>query len=139
PTVAATNVSGNEGQTVNFLGTFTDPGVLDTHTATIAWGDNSTSTGTVTELNGSGSVVGTHVYADNGSYTITLSVRDKDNATGTRTATATINNVPPKVTACADPTVVKNMAFTLHVVTFTDTGVTYATAGTSEQFTSTTH
>jgi DNA-binding beta-propeller fold protein YncE len=36
--------------------TFSDPGVLDTHTAVWDWGDGTTSNGTVTESNGSGSV-----------------------------------------------------------------------------------
>ncbi|HEV3082404.1 MAG TPA: PKD domain-containing protein, partial [Gemmataceae bacterium] len=137
PTVTANNLSGNEGQSLNFFGTFSDPGILDTHTATISWGDNSTSSGTVTEANGSGTVTGTHVYADNGTYTITLSVTDKDSGTGSRTATATISNVAPTATACADPTEVKNAAFTVQVGSFTDPGFTNATAGTQETFTAT--
>lgn len=56
---------------------FTDIGVLDTHTAVWNWGDGITS-GTVTESNGSGSVSDNHTYTAAGVYTITLTVTDKD-------------------------------------------------------------
>jgi len=41
---------------------FTDPGVLDTHTATWTWGDGGDSAGVVTEAEGSGAVSGAHCY-----------------------------------------------------------------------------
>jgi hypothetical protein len=61
---------------------FTDPRVLDTHTALWSWGDGNTSAGAVTESNGSGSVTGSHAYAVDGVYTVTLTVTDKDGASG---------------------------------------------------------
>jgi hypothetical protein len=64
---------------------FTDPGILDTHTAVWNWGDGATSTGTVTETNGSGSVTGSHSYSSDGVYTVTLTVTDKDGGTGVAT------------------------------------------------------
>ncbi len=69
--------------TINTSANFTDPGILDTHTAVWNWGDNTTSTGAVTESNGSGSVTGSHVYSTDGVYTITLTVTDKDGGVGT--------------------------------------------------------
>lgn len=60
---------------------FTDPGVVDTHTAVLNWGDGTSSAGTVTETNGSGSIGGSHVYAAPGVYTVTLTVTDKDAGT----------------------------------------------------------
>ena len=62
--------------------TFTDLGLLDTHTAVWDWGDGSTSPGVVTETSGSGSVSGSHSYAAADIYTITLTVTDKDSASG---------------------------------------------------------
>jgi PKD repeat protein len=64
--------------TINTSANFTDPGVLDTHTAVWDWGDGTTSAGVVNESNGSGSVNGSHVYTAVGPYTIRLTVTDKD-------------------------------------------------------------
>jgi len=67
---------------VNASADFTDPGVLDTHTAEWDWGDGNTSAGTVTETDGSGSVTGSHIYTTPGVYTIRLTVTDKDGDSG---------------------------------------------------------
>ena len=64
---------------------FTDPGILDTHTAVWDWGDGSTCDGTVSGENGSGTVTGSHTYTAAGIYTVTLTVTDKDGDTGTST------------------------------------------------------
>jgi PKD domain/Carboxypeptidase regulatory-like domain len=69
---------GSTSVNVSASATFTDPGVLDTHTAVWDWGDNTTSTGTVIESNGSGSVSDTHAYTADGIYLITLTVTDDD-------------------------------------------------------------
>jgi uncharacterized delta-60 repeat protein len=57
---------------------FTDPGVLDTHTVAWDWGDTLTSDGIVIESNGSGSAAGNHTYTSPGVYTIGATVIDKD-------------------------------------------------------------
>jgi PKD repeat protein len=64
---------------------FTDPGGIDTHTASWNWGDGSTTTGTVTESNGSGSVSDSHTYTASGVYTVTLTVTDDDGVSNTST------------------------------------------------------
>lgn len=61
---------------------FTDPGVLDTHTAVWDWGDGTTSSGTVSETSGSGTVTDNHLYAETGVYTIKLMVTDNDGDSG---------------------------------------------------------
>lgn len=53
--------------------TFSDADPLDTHAATIAWGDGQSSTGTVT----GGTVSGSHVYSAAGIYTVTVTVTDQ--------------------------------------------------------------
>lgn len=64
------------GETVNLSASFTDAGVLDTHTATIDWGDGTTSVGTVDQ--GTGTVTADHVYAEGGYYEVTLTLTDND-------------------------------------------------------------
>jgi hypothetical protein len=135
PSVSANNLSGNEGQSLSFSGSFTDPGVLDTHTATIDWGDGSAVTnGTISETNGSGTIVASHRYADNGTYTLHLSVKDKDGATTSQTATATISNVAPTATASANQNEIRGIAFVLQVGTFSDPGFTPSYGGSQETF-----
>ena len=64
------------------IGPFTDLGVLDTHTATIDWGDGSQDAGVVDQQPGSGTVSGGHVYALPGTYEATLCVTDDEGDTG---------------------------------------------------------
>ena len=66
------------GKPLATYATFTDPGTADTHTAVWDWGDGTTSTGDVTETNGSGSVATSHVYQTPGIYRIELKVTDDD-------------------------------------------------------------
>ena len=61
--------------------TFTDPGVLDTHSAVWDWGDGTNSAGVVSEANGSGTASGSHSYAAAGVYAVAVTVKDKDNGT----------------------------------------------------------
>ena len=70
--VAGPDLSGGEGDALAVTGvTFSDAGVLDTHTATIDWGDGSTPDDITP---GAGTVTGLHVYADDGQYTVTVTV-----------------------------------------------------------------
>ena len=72
-----------EALAYRLFGSFTDPGVQDTHTAKIAWGDGmlNLSGDGVLELNDSvggvaGSVEVLHTYAGKGNYTILFTVED---------------------------------------------------------------
>ena len=59
-------------------------------TATIDWGDNSTSPGTVSYSGGVYTVAGSHTYADEGSYALSISVVDDGGSTTTISGTATV-------------------------------------------------
>jgi len=65
---------------------FTDPGVLDTHTASWSVG-GTTIPATVTEANGSGTAAATWTPAAAGIVPVTASVRDKDGASGSAAET----------------------------------------------------
>ena len=63
--------------------TFTDPGILDTHTASIDWGDGNTfDVGSVTSPFGA-----SHTYGSAGTYTVVVTVTDKDGDSGTGSTT----------------------------------------------------
>ncbi|MFC1953606.1 PKD domain-containing protein [Chloroflexota bacterium] len=69
----------NLGDTASVEAEFTDPGILDVHTATIYWGDGDSETKTPTEPNGGpGSVIASHVYSWPGIYEVTVEVSDSE-------------------------------------------------------------
>ncbi|TQM57293.1 vWA domain-containing protein [Humibacillus xanthopallidus] len=69
------------GTDVSFAGTFTDPGVNDTHTMTVDWGD-----GVVSPATAATSPVGaTHQYASAGIFDIAVTVTDDDGGSDTET------------------------------------------------------
>jgi PKD repeat protein/DNA/RNA endonuclease G (NUC1) len=81
--------TGDEGSPVAFNASFSDPGLLDTHTIAWDFGDGSTIRDTLTP---------THVYADNGEYDVSLTVTDDEGANTTSTFKVTVNNVTPTIT-----------------------------------------
>lgn len=98
----------NEGTIVGLVNAaFNDPGTLDTHTATIDWDDGLVVTaGAVTEApfgppgsstGMSGTVSASHVYADNGVYTVIVCVTDDDGDTDCDTTSINVMNVAPTV------------------------------------------
>ncbi len=66
--------------TIDISAEFMDPNREDVHTALWDWGDGTTSSGTVNEENGAGTVTGTHDYTTPGVYTVTITVTDDDGA-----------------------------------------------------------
>ena len=128
PLVTASNdQTVNEGGAVSlFPTTFSDLGQADTHTASINWGDGTVTPGTVNQQ--AGTVSGTHPYADDGTYTVTVTVTDKDHSTvvngqGSDTFKVTVNNVAPRVSAVADQNATEGSTLSLSpIATFTDVG-----------------
>ncbi len=80
-TAASEPVAVGTGVTVG--AEFTDPGINDSHTADIEWGDGSRSPAIVSETGGRGSVTGAaHSYATAGVYTLKVMVTDNDGDMG---------------------------------------------------------
>jgi hypothetical protein len=102
PIVTAVGDVINENDYATVSGNITDPGINDTFTVAINWGDGSSNTynypaGT-TEYSES------HRYLDDGDsgvptwdYNVTVTVTDKDGGVGVADTTVTVNNVDPVV------------------------------------------
>jgi hypothetical protein len=97
----AVDVSASEGVSTGpvTLATFTDQGGAELtagYTAAIAWGDGTTDSGTiVANADGSFAVQGSHVYSDNGSYTIRVTIGHESAPPAVVTGTALIASVGP--------------------------------------------
>ena len=121
--VARSNLTTDEGSVIDLTGTtFSDPGFGDTHTATVNWGDGTSHAATVMVTNSGGpgilrqgTVAATHVYADNGIYTVQVCVMDDDTGSGCSSFTATVNNVLPNLAASGSTTVNEGGQMTLNL------------------------
>ena len=68
-----------------------------------------------------------HLYADNGSYTVTVTVTDDDGAARNDTLVVSVANVAPIINAGSDASVPRNMSF-IQTGSFTDPGADSWTA-----------
>ncbi len=110
-----------EGHEASFVLPFLDPGLLDTHSATIDWRDGSTGDGHVTFQGGSGTVEGTHVYADDGDYVVEVCIEDDDLGTACGDLMLQILNADPQVEAGGDRTVLSRDGLEVNFI-FSDSG-----------------
>ena len=94
------------GLPVTLSATFTDPGVADTQTASVDWGDTMVDTTFDSFSDAPGGVTGvlshSHTFTQPGTYSIELSVTDDDGGTTTATATVEIMTVADAIEAVAD-------------------------------------
>ncbi len=134
----APNQTVNEGSLLSItnIGQFTDPGfdnplnvggeTSETFTYAINWGDGTpVNNGVAHDRRArldrhthAGSFDGSHTYADNGVYTVTVTVSDDDGGVTSATFQVTVNNVAPTLAVPSDKTVGRNAPLTL-----TDIGV----------------
>lgn len=152
----------NEGGVLSLpdIGQFTDPGfnnplnagnvlnggeTTEDFTYEINWGDgsaNSTGAATIDQLGSpgtstAGSFDGSHIYADNGVYTVTVTVRDDDGGVTTSTFQVTVLNVDPSLTF-QNPAIVVNEGTPITLggigVGASDPGFDNGAQGTQETF-----
>ena len=110
PVITVTGDSINENGVATVSGTITDPGMLDTFTVTIDWGDGASADYSYPA--GSTTFSETHQYLDDNptntsvdSYTVTVTVTDDDTGSVSETTVVQVSNVDPVVTAGPDKSV----------------------------------
>ncbi|MFO7538925.1 MAG: PKD domain-containing protein [Chloroflexota bacterium] len=104
---------GNEGSQIAFSGVITDTGSSDPYLIEWNFGDGSTAEGSLTP---------SHAYADNGIYTVTLTVTNSESQVASDTLLVTVHNVAPTVTAAVDQHVGIGETVSAILATFSDPG-----------------
>jgi PKD repeat protein len=98
-------------------------------TATIDWGDATTSAGTVSGGSGSFSVSGTHTYAAAGTYPVTVTLSDDAPGTATATVTSTAKVLTGLSVAAVNFSVPERTVFNGTVANFSDSDTSRTAAG----------
>ena len=115
--------SADEGETKAFsLGSFADPGADSPWEVVVDWGDGSALEYLpgVTAPASLGTVE--HAFADDGEYTASVTVVDKDGAAGTAEFTVAVANVAPAVTPPADQSADEGESKAFSLGSFADPG-----------------
>ena len=124
--LAAAGVAVTPTEGIAFTGvvaTFTDAdpgGAVSDYATQIVWGDGTTTTGTVAaNVSGGFDVSGTHTYAEEGTYNITVAMLDRGGSKATANSIALVTDAPLTATA-ATITATEGASFTVAVASFTD-------------------
>ncbi len=114
PSVTSVNVPQDidEGQTVGFGATGTDPGPVDTLTWTWSWGDGTPNTSGATP---------SHAFVDDGTFTVVATADDSDGGSDSDSAVVTVTNVAPTITSTAPGAASEGIAWQ-HLASATDPG-----------------
>ncbi len=116
------------GTVANFSDQLTSA-VPSDFTATIDWGDATTTAGTISGGSGAFQVSGTHTYAATGTYSVVVTLSDDKPGTATAQVTSTAHVGTSVVSVTADSfTVAEHAAFSGAVGTFTDSNTALTAA-----------
>ncbi len=142
------SVSEGSELTITDIGVVSDavfiPSAGDQINYSIDWGDGTTvdtGTATIDQLGSEGqptlaSFDGTHTYADNGTYTVTIHVDDGDGGTDSGTLSVTVKNVAPTLTVAEDQTLLEGQQLTIvDLGSITDPGFINSAIPSDETFT----
>jgi len=122
---SGTKFSTVEGQSSpTTVATFTDPDPKSTageYSATIDWGDGSSSPGSVGgPTGGPFTVLGGHAYAEEGTANVTVTIVDPDNASNRATVTSTATVADAALASVTPPTIQAGNPVNAVVAKFTD-------------------
>ena len=124
---SATPASPHGVQFTEVIATFTDAdpyGTVSDFTASIDWGDTTSSVGTITaNTHRSFDVTGTHTYSDPGPHTATITINDVGGSTAS--ATSVVADDYPIIATGTKFHVRLGSPFTAIMATFTDTDPAY--------------
>lgn len=116
----------NEGETALLTADIVDPGLLDSFSVVIDWGDGFTETQLLPA--GTTTLTANHPFPDDDpsgtpsdTYSVTLSITDNDAGTGYAATLLTVNNLAPEVNAGSDIAVLPGTSIDFSG-TFTDPG-----------------
>jgi beta propeller repeat protein len=125
--VTATGATFDATEGVTFTGTvatFTDPDPASSaaqYSATIDWGDTTpTTSGTISGTGGPFTVSGTHTYAEQGTYTVTVVITDIDTPSNTATAHSTARVSDARLSSTCATMSVSTQTYTGPTAIFTD-------------------
>lgn len=125
PQLGALNVAPSsliEGSSVALSATFTDGVLGGPYTAVIDWGDGDVVQ--IPPLAAPGGISGTHVYADNGTYEIIVSLRDSAGRNVEQKTNLLVVNSNPSLVAAGNLNLIAGVQFESIVATFSDPGFT---------------
>jgi hypothetical protein len=129
PAISAQGVTltGTEASAIaGKVGTFSDPTSYSTaaeYTASITWGDGTTSAGTITKIApGAFDVSGSHAYAEENAsgYVVKVKITDADNAPNTATATSSAVIADAAIHATVGAAITTSLVYNGPLATFTD-------------------
>ena len=114
-----------EGDTLGVTTTFSDAGPAASHSASINWGDGSTTAATVLPSNNNGTIIAAHQYTMAGTYYPILTVQSSAGGSATTIFSVAVADAPLTATGAAISAVV-NSPFNGIVADFSDADLSAA-------------